>query len=73
VCWSAIIVFRCGCFRDVSCVATSGVGCVLYLITLIIQMVSYNLKIRHYVFSPSSRTFLLDSIIILSILFSNQN
>jgi hypothetical protein len=29
VCWSAIIVFRCGCFREASCVATSSVGCVV--------------------------------------------
>jgi hypothetical protein len=29
VCWSAIIVVRCGCLRDVNCIATSGVGCVV--------------------------------------------
>jgi hypothetical protein len=29
VCWLAILVFRRGCFRDVSCIATSGVGCVV--------------------------------------------
>jgi hypothetical protein len=37
VSWSAIIVVRCGCFRDVSFVATSGVECVVccYLVVVI--------------------------------------
>jgi hypothetical protein len=29
VCWLAFIVVHCGCFLDVSCVAASGVGCVV--------------------------------------------
>jgi hypothetical protein len=51
VCWSAIIVVRCGCFRDVSCVATSGVGRVVccYLVFVSCNVLNIGLCVSMFV------------------------
>jgi hypothetical protein len=51
LCWSAIIVVHCGCFRDVGCVATSGVGCGLcyYLVFVFCNVLNIGLCVSVFV------------------------
>jgi hypothetical protein len=51
MCWSAIIVVPCGCFRDISRVAASGVGCVVccYLVCVSCNVLNIGLCVSVFV------------------------